>query len=145
MINVNVNFDMANVLNLTYKVIIQKTIFELNWTLWPESASELYWPSNRRLSTKLVPTFADRGRHMVSVMDPYGHYFFFQVALQLYSRDWVDPVPDPLLLRKSDSARNRTPDLWICSQKLWALDHRGGLRKQYLHTLCIVKKSQLYE
>jgi hypothetical protein len=30
-------------------------------TQWPESASELYRPSDRRLSTKLVPTFADRG------------------------------------------------------------------------------------
>jgi hypothetical protein len=37
----------------------------------------------------------------------------------------VDPVPDPLLLRKSDSAGNPTQDLWICSQKLWPLDHRG--------------------
>jgi hypothetical protein len=35
-------------------------------------------------------------------------YFFFQVAAQLYSRDWVDPVPDPLLLRKSGNAGNRT-------------------------------------
>jgi hypothetical protein len=33
---------------------------------------------------------------------------FYQVALHLYSRGWVDPVPDPLLLRKSDSAGNRT-------------------------------------
>jgi hypothetical protein len=35
-------------------------------------------------------------------------YFFFQVAPQLYSRDWVDPVPDPLFLRKSGIAGNRT-------------------------------------
>jgi hypothetical protein len=28
---------------------------------WPESASELYWPSDRRLSAKLMPIFADRG------------------------------------------------------------------------------------
>jgi hypothetical protein len=34
--------------------------------------------------------------------------FFFQVAVKLYSRGWVDPVPDPLLLRKSGSAGNRT-------------------------------------
>jgi hypothetical protein len=34
----------------------------------------------------------------------------------------VDPVPDPLLLRKSGSAGNRTQDLWICRQKLWPLD-----------------------
>jgi hypothetical protein len=43
----------------------------------------------------LVPTFPDRGYHVVSVTDPYGRnlnfldrssYFFFQVAPQLYSR-----------------------------------------------------------
>jgi hypothetical protein len=101
-------------------------------TPWSESASELYRPSDRRLSAKLVPTFADRGCHVVSVTDPYGRildfldrsrYFFCQVA-QLYSRGWMDPVPDPLLVRKSGSAGN--PDLWICSQELWLLDHRGG-------------------
>jgi hypothetical protein len=27
----------------------------------------------------------------------------------------VDPVPDPLLLRKSGSAGNQTRDLWVCS------------------------------
>jgi hypothetical protein len=54
---------------------------------------------------------------VVSVTDPYGRnpgfldpsrYFSFQVAAQLYSRGWVDPTPDPLLLRKSGSAGNRT-------------------------------------
>jgi hypothetical protein len=38
----------------------------------------------------------------------------------------VDPVPDPLLLRKSGSTGNRTRDLWVCSQEVWLLDHRGG-------------------
>jgi hypothetical protein len=51
---------------------------------------------------------------MVSVTDPYGRilgfldrsrYVFFQVASQLHSRGLVDPVPEPLLLRKSGSAR----------------------------------------
>jgi hypothetical protein len=64
-------------------------------TPWSESASVLYRPSDRRLSAKLVPTFADRGCHVVSVTDPYcriigfldrSRYFFFQVAPQLYSR-----------------------------------------------------------
>jgi hypothetical protein len=35
-------------------------------------------------------------------------YFSNQVAPQLYSRGWVDLVPNPLLLRKSGSAGNRT-------------------------------------
>jgi hypothetical protein len=39
---------------------------------------------------------------------------------------WVDPVPDPLLLRKSGSAGNRIRDLWVSSQELWRVDHRGG-------------------
>jgi hypothetical protein len=46
-------------------------------TPWPESASELYLPSDRRLSAKLVATFADRGCHIVSVTDPYGRNLSF--------------------------------------------------------------------
>jgi hypothetical protein len=73
-------------------------------------------------SAQPIPTavnfgFLDRSR-----------YFFIQVAPQLSSRGWVDPVPDPLLLRKSGRAGNPTGDLWICSQKsqkLWPLDHRS--------------------
>jgi hypothetical protein len=48
-------------------------------------------------SAQRILGFLDRSR-----------YFFFQAAPQLYSRGWVDPVPDPLLLRKSGSAGNRT-------------------------------------
>jgi hypothetical protein len=47
----------------------------------------------------------------------------------------VDLVPEPLLLRKSVSAGNLTRDLWICSQKLWPLDHRGGPRKRNFLTM----------
>jgi hypothetical protein len=72
-------------------------------TPWPESASELYRPRDRRLSTKLVPAFAGRGCRVVSASDPYGRFlgllhrsrfFFFQAAPQLYSRGRVDPIPD---------------------------------------------------
>jgi hypothetical protein len=73
--------------------------------------------SDCRLSAKLVPTFVDRGCYVVSAANPYGRNLgfldrsrcgFFQVAPQLYSRGWVHPIPDQLLLRKSGSARNRT-------------------------------------
>jgi hypothetical protein len=69
------------------------------------------------MSVKLVPTSADRGCRVVRSTDSYGRilgfpdrnlYFFFHVALELYSRDWVGPVPNPLLLRKSGSAGNWT-------------------------------------
>jgi hypothetical protein len=75
-------------------------------TPMPYSANELYQPSDHRLSAMLVPTSAHRGCRVVIVTDLHGRilefldrrrYFFFQVAPQLYSRGWVDPVPDPHL------------------------------------------------
>jgi hypothetical protein len=98
-------------------------------TPWPQSTSELYRPSDRRLSAKLVPTSVDRGCHVVSVTDPNGrnlgfldrsHYYFFQVAPQLHSRGWKDPVPGPLL-RKSGSTGNRTGTSWSVANDLFAI------------------------
>jgi hypothetical protein len=34
-------------------------------------------PSDRRLSAEIVPTFADRGCHVVTVKDPYGRDLVF--------------------------------------------------------------------
>jgi hypothetical protein len=55
---------------------------------------------------------------------------FYQVAPQLYSRGWVDPVPDPLLFfffsRKSGSAGNRTRASGSVAKNSWPLDHRRG-------------------
>jgi hypothetical protein len=76
-----------------------------------------YRPNDRRLPAKLMSAFADTVCHVISVTDLYGHilgfldrsrYCFFQVAPQLYSWGWVDPIADPLLLRKSDRAGSRT-------------------------------------
>jgi hypothetical protein len=141
----SINFYSVYMLNRRYTGSILFEIYSINklgmhvlntnkQTPWSQSASELYRPSYRRLSAKLMPTFANRGCRVVSATDPHGRilgfldrsrYYFFQIVLQLYSRGLVDPVPDPLLLRKSGSAGNRTLDLWICSHKLWPLDHRG--------------------
>jgi hypothetical protein len=85
----------------------------------------------------LVPTFVDRGvsrgQHVgsptvvsLSLLDR-SRYFSFKKLLIYPHKGWVDPVPDPLLLRKSSSAGNRTRGLWICSQEVWPLNHRGGL------------------
>jgi hypothetical protein len=101
-------------------------------TPWPQSVSELYRPSDRRLSAEFVTTFADIRCCVVSATDPYGsilgfleriRYFFFQVAPHLYSRVWVDPVPDPLHLRKfiEPGIEPGPSDLY-----LWQLDHRRG-------------------
>jgi hypothetical protein len=93
--------------------------------------SDLFWPSDRRLSANLVRTFADSGvsrgqgngspTAVISVSRP-EPYFSFQVAPQLYSRGWVDPVPEPLLLRKSGSARNWTRTSGTVVKNL---DHQG--------------------
>jgi hypothetical protein len=103
--------------NTTLRILRIKSQQPIKNTPWSESVSELYQPSDRHLSAKLLPTFADRGCRVCSATDPYGRIlgfldlsrrFFFQLAPQLYSRGGVDPVPDPLLLRKSGSAGNRT-------------------------------------
>jgi hypothetical protein len=55
--------------------IISHTIYDtmiLKKTPWSESASELYRPSDRRLSAKWLPTCVDRRCHVVSVTDPSG-------------------------------------------------------------------------
>jgi hypothetical protein len=56
---------------------IARTVHKKKKTPWPETTSELYWPSDRRLLEKSVPTFADRCRHVVSVTDSYGRIFGF--------------------------------------------------------------------
>jgi hypothetical protein len=81
--------------------------------------------SAQRIPTAVTVGFLDRSR-----------YFSIQVAPQLSSRGWVDPVPDPLLLTKSGSAGNWTRNLWICSREFWPLHHRGGtlyLRYNYYY------------
>jgi hypothetical protein len=46
-------------------------------TLWSESASELYRQSDRRLLANLLPPFADRRCHVISVAGPYGRILGF--------------------------------------------------------------------
>jgi hypothetical protein len=78
----------------------------------------------------LVSTFVDRGVSRgqrggsptvvnLSFLDR-SRYFSFKYLLTYPLKGWVDPVPDPLLLRKSGIAWNRTRD---------HRDHRGGRTK----------------
>jgi hypothetical protein len=85
--------------------------FKNTKTSWPESAGELYRPSDRRLSAKLVSTFADRGV-------PRGQR---DGSLQPYSRF---SRPEPLFFLSSSSSvvltrlsgpRSRP----TTSQKIW--------------------------
>jgi hypothetical protein len=100
-------------LNLQRVTNYTKKKTKLNSVAWVRQRTI---PSDRRLSSKLVPTFVDRGCHLVGVTDPYrsilgflyrSRYFFFQVAPQLCSGGLVDPVPDPLVLRNSGGLLQR--------------------------------------
>jgi hypothetical protein len=51
-------------------------------TPWPESANEIYRPSP--FLAKLVPTFEDRGFHVVSALDPYG-----RISFHILSHIWA--------------------------------------------------------
>jgi hypothetical protein len=106
---------------LIFCVKIQRTV---TFSVASQSTTGPYPSSDRRLSAKLLPTFAGRVCHVISAANPHGRnfnfsdrsrYYFFKVAPQFSSRGWVDSVPDPLLLRKSGIAGNRTWETCICS------------------------------
>jgi hypothetical protein len=50
--------------------------------MWPQSASEQYRPSDRRLSAKLVQTFEDSRCRVACVTDPYGSVLGFLDRIQ---------------------------------------------------------------
>jgi hypothetical protein len=80
----------------------------------------------------LMPTFVDRGvsrgqRGVSPTVVNLGfldrsRYCSFKQLLIYPHKGWVDPVPDPLLLKKSGSTGNGTRDLWVCSEEVWPLD-----------------------
>jgi hypothetical protein len=97
-------------------------------------ASELYRPSDRRLLVKLVPTFTGRECHVVSVTDPYGlnlgfldRRFFLSSSSSVLVTRLSAPRSRLTTSQKMWWRRKSNPDLWIYSQELWPLDHRGGL------------------
>jgi hypothetical protein len=92
-------------------------------TPWSESASELYRPSDLRLSTNWLPTFVGKGCHVVSVTDPYGRILDFLDRSRYFSTkhllsctheaEWTPfqthyCFPFLFFSRKSGSAGNRT-------------------------------------
>jgi hypothetical protein len=109
----------SSIYNLTKQNCLQiaKEISQIKNCIWNSVACV----RERTIQTERPPivgkdsaNFVDRRCHVVSVTYSYGRilgsldrrrYFFFHVAPQLY---WVDPVPDPLLLKKSGSTGNRT-------------------------------------
>jgi hypothetical protein len=103
-----------------------------------------YRPSDRRLSTKLVPTLADKECLVISAKDPYGRilgflhrscYYFFQVAPQ---RKEIGDYPE-----------NGYSDFnWILviygDNRLKDIRHGGILRKQPYACKIMKRETQTY-
>jgi hypothetical protein len=92
--------------------------------------------SDRRLSTKLVPTLADRGCRVVSATIPpqslisvssTGAAISLKQLLNYHHEAEWTLFQTHYFSEKIWQRWESNPDLWICSQELWPLDHRGGL------------------
>jgi hypothetical protein len=70
-----------------------------------------YRPSDRRLLTKLVPTFVDRGCRVVSATDPHGPIFGFLDR----SRYFVLPSSSSIVLTRLSGPRSRP----TASREIW--------------------------
>jgi hypothetical protein len=121
---------------------------------FPQSASLLYRSSERRLSAKLVTTFADRGCHVVNVTDPYGcildfldrsRYFFFQVAPQFtHEAEWT-PFETHCFSRAESSRSYFLADSQSVSQYVLVSSTLVGLTTRYYFlSECCLKFAVLY-
>jgi hypothetical protein len=94
-------------------------------TTWPESANDLYRPSDLRSSAKLVPNLWNRGHHVVSVTDPYGrilgfldcNLFFFLLSSSVVLTRLNGSRSRSTTSQKIWYRRESNPGLWICSQE----------------------------
>jgi hypothetical protein len=75
------------------------------WAVW--SSMNVSYIIGHERESSLFCCFFDPYCRNLGFLDRI-RYSFFLAAPELYSRGWVDPVPDPLLLRISDSVGNRT-------------------------------------
>jgi hypothetical protein len=65
-------YIFQNAVSMDLHCLITTFLNRADYTPWHYSASELYRSSDRRFSTKLVTTFADKGCSVVSATDPQG-------------------------------------------------------------------------
>jgi hypothetical protein len=108
-------------------LLIRKPTVPTEWPPRPAKSCPLLQLEDVVWSAQRIPSavnlcFLERSR-----------YILFKIAPNLFSRSWVDPIPDSQLLRNSDIAGIRTRDLWICNQELWPLDHRTPRSFYYCH------------
>jgi hypothetical protein len=86
--------------------------------------NELYRPSSRRLSAKLVLTFA-AWRISTTVISVFLlSSTFLPSSYKIVLRMLSGPSSGPTTSQKMWWRRESNPDLWICSQEFWSLDRR---------------------
>jgi hypothetical protein len=96
----------------------------------------MVWVRERTIPTERPPlvgeVIANGSKRPYSRFSRQQPLLFYQVAPQLYSRGWVDPVPDPLLIF-SGSAGNRTRVYGLGTRRA---DHEApSVRKKLAITL----------
>jgi hypothetical protein len=90
-VQVTEDFWVPSVTRLTTNVYCSLFLLILSLLSVAESASELYRPSDSRLSAKLVPTFEDRGCQVASVTDPSCRILRFLDRSRYFSESLVAP------------------------------------------------------
>jgi hypothetical protein len=105
---------------------------KFNWRFGGTCLLNLHRQRKVQQETRVTPTFADRGCYVVSVTDPYGHRLKPRLVLLnnssvIFTRQ-SGPRYRPTTSQKTWQRRESHTDLCICSQELWQLDNRGGLR-----------------
>jgi hypothetical protein len=92
----------------------------INWTqleyVLPENGDRIQTPKLCVLKHDDIQIKTRRwimSKNVTCVLMYHRHKAFNHILTRL-----IDPVPDPLLLRKSGSTGNRTRDFWICKQEL---------------------------
>jgi hypothetical protein len=103
------------------------------------STSELYRLRDSCLSVKLVPIFLRIEECRIdSATDPYCRILGLSRLQQLLFL----PSSSSIVLTRLSGPRSRPTtsqkiwsnlDLWICSQELWTVDHRGGLLLHHIY------------
>jgi hypothetical protein len=101
-----------HVQNMKHELTVLQQLKKLFSTSWPESASEVYRLSDRRLSAMLVPNFSDRYSHVVSLTDPYGRILVF---LERSCYSFFQVASSSIVLTRLSEPRSRP----TTSQKIW--------------------------
>jgi hypothetical protein len=101
---------LLRLLNTAISTTSTTTTTKLNSMAWVHMRTIPTDWATAALSAKLVPTLADRGCRVVSATIPPQSLIFGFLEIT----------------RLSGPRFSSNPDLWICSQELWPLDHRGG-------------------